>query len=69
MLKENRKKILNFQGVTYYITGGIVKKLEFGYVGIVLVAEINIYMYKKLLVLHHLILPKDYVAHFADQLL
>ena len=42
---------------------------EFGYVGIVLVTEINMYMYKKLLVLHHLILPKGYVAHFADQLL
>ena len=27
------------------------------------------YMYKKLLVLHHLILSKDYLAHFADQLL
>ena len=26
-------------------------------------------MYKKLLVLHHLILSKDYLAHFADQLL
>ena len=26
-------------------------------------------MYKKLLVLHHLIFSKDYVAYFADQLL
>ena len=26
-------------------------------------------MYKKLLGLHHLVLAKDYVAHFADQLL
>ena len=25
-------------------------------------------MYKKLLVLHHLIFSKDYVTHFADQL-
>ena len=35
----------------------------------VLVAELNIYMYKKLLVLHHLIFSKDYIAYFADQLL
>ena len=52
-----------------FFTGSIVKKQEFGYVGIVLVAEINMYMYKKLLVLHHLILSKNYVTHFADQLL
>ena len=36
---------------------------------IVLVTERNMYMYKKLLVIHHLILSKDYIAHFADQLL
>ena len=61
--------MFSFQGVTYFFTWGIVKKYEFGYVGTVLVAEINIYMYKKLSVIHHLILSKDYVAHFADQLL
>ena len=45
------------------------QKKEFTYEGIVLDAEINMYLYKKLLVLHHLILSKDYVAHFADQFL
>ena len=50
------QKILNFQGVTYSFTGGIVKKYEFRYVGTALAAELNIYMYKKVLVLHHLIL-------------
>ena len=34
-----------------------------------MVAELNIFMYKKLLVLHHLILSEDYAAYFADQLL
>ena len=63
------KKTLNFRGVTYFFTRGIVKELELGYVGTILVAEINIYVYKKLLVCHHLILSKDCVAHFADQLL
>ena len=38
-------------------------------VGVVIVTEINMYMYKKLLVLNHLLLSKDYVAHFADQVL
>ena len=40
--------MLDFQGVAYSFTGretGVG-----GYVGIVLVAEINMYMYKKLLV-------------------
>ena len=69
LLKEKMKKILNFQGVRYSFIGGIVKKKGLGYVGTILVAEINIYMYKKLLVFHHLILSKDYVAHFAAQLL
>ena len=40
--------MLNFEGVTYFFTGGIVKKQVFTYVGIALVAEINMYMYKKL---------------------
>ena len=35
----------------------------------VLVTEISMFMYKKLLVPHHLILSKHYVADFADQLL
>ena len=47
--------MLNFQGVTYFFTVGIVKKQVFGYVGTVLVAELNTCMYKKLLVLHHLV--------------
>ena len=37
--------------------------------GIVLVAEIKMYTYKKLLVLHQLFLSKDYRADLADQLL
>ena len=41
----------------------------FQYVGTVLGAELNIYMYEKLLVLHRLTLSKDYVAYLADQLL
>ena len=53
-------------GVTYFFAGGI--KYNFGYVGVVLIAEINIYMNQKLLVFHYLILSKDYVAHFAEQL-
>ena len=63
------KKILNFQGVTYFFTEGIVKKKSSHMKEEFLDAEINMYLYKKLLVLHHLILSKDYVAHFADQLL
>ena len=43
-------------------------KNEFTYAGIVLVAEINMYVYKELF-LHHLILSKDYISYFADQLL
>ena len=67
MLKKKiLNKILSFQGVTYFFIGGIVKKKEFGYVGTVLVAEMNIYMNKKLLVHHYLIFSKDYAAHFAD---
>ena len=45
------------------------KKQEFTYVGIVPVAEVNMYMLKKLLVFHQLILQKDCPAHFADQML
>ena len=63
--------MLIFQGLTYFFSGGVVKKcveIMFTYPEIVLVAEINMYMYKKWLVLHHLILSKDCVAHFPNQL-
>ena len=60
-------KGVNFKGVTYLFPRGTVKKKEFGYVGTVFVAEVNIYMYQKLEVLRHLTLPKDYVAYFGDQ--
>ena len=63
---DNKIKFLG-GGVTYFFAGGI--KYNFGYVGVVLVAEININMNQKFLVFHHLILSKDYVAHFAEQLL
>ena len=36
------KKKIKISRVTYFFTGGIVKKQEFGYVGTVLVAELNI---------------------------
>ena len=65
---ENKIKFLGRGGgVTYSFAGGI--KYNFGDVGVVLVAEININMNQKFLVFHHLILSKDYVAHFAEQLL
>ena len=67
--KKKFKKILNFQGVTYFFTGGIVKKYEFGYVGTILVTELNIYVYNNLLVLGRLILSVYYVAYFSGQLL
>ena len=60
---------MNFQGVRYFFNEGLVKKQELGYIGTVLVRELNIYMYTKLLVLHHLILSKGNVAYFAYQLL
>ena len=53
----------------YTACGMSLKLFEFQYVGTVLVAELNIYVCKKFLVLHHLILSKDCVAYFADQLL
>ena len=61
--------MLNFQGVTYFFKGGITKKQDFRYVGTVLFAELNIYMYKKLLVPHHLTLSIDYETYFAYQLI
>ena len=42
--EEKLKKVLNFRRVTYFFTGVIVKKMEFGYVGIVWVTETNAYM-------------------------
>ena len=60
--KNNKRKILNFQTVTYFFTRGTVNKKEFTYVEIVLVVETNMCntnIYKKLLVLIHLILSKD----------
>ena len=69
--KQKFEKMLIFQGVTYFFSGGVVKKcveIMFTNPEIVLVAEINMYMYKKWLVLHHLILSKDCAAHFPNQL-
>ena len=69
--EQKFEKMLIFQGVTYFFSGGVVKKyveIMFTYPEIVLVAEINMYMYKKWLVLNHLILSKDCVAHFPNQL-
>ena len=69
--EQKFERMLIFQGVTYFFSGGVVKKyveIMFTYPEIVLVAEINMYMYKKWLVLHHLILSKDCVAHFPNQL-
>ena len=64
--EKNWKKYQIFRG-NIFLYWRYFQKWEFTYVGIVLVAEINMYMYKKLLVLHHLILSKDYAADFADQ--
>ena len=61
------EKNIKFSGGNIFLYRGYCQKIGVQ-IGIVLVAEINMYMYNKLLVLHHLILSKDYVAHFADHL-
>ena len=66
------KKIKNIKlsGGNIYLYREYCQNLfEFGYVGTVLVAELNICTYKKVLELHHLLFSKDHIAYFADQLL
>ena len=66
------KKIKNIKlsGGNIYLYRGYCQNLfGFRYVGTVLVAELNICAYKKVLELHHLVFLKDHIAHFADQLL
>ena len=61
------KKILSFQGVTYLFTGDIAKKKTVRICRNSFSRRNKYVHYQKLLILHHLILSKDYVAHFADQ--
>ena len=59
LLRTKLKKMLSFQGVIHFCARDNVKRYEFTYVEIVLATEMNMYslnIYKKLLVLHHLIL-------------
>ena len=63
------QKNIKVSGGNIFLYRAHCQKKEFGYVGTVLVAELNICMYNKLLVFYHLIFSKDYVAYFADQLL